>query len=243
MRALVMLAWTCVLQGDMQSAIARLEELLTISESHGETAYRSIALRPMALAVWQQGERQRAEQLLEESLRSARQVVNPIVAAIGLEILAWIAAEKHDARRAAVLLGASHELLQAGGGSGIVQSPHLLAYHVECEQHTRDALSSREYESAYREGSAMSFEAAVDFALGERDEAVASTDREAASLTKRERQVVDLIAEGLTNKAIAARLVISQRTAQGHVEHILTKLGFTSRSQIAAWVAEHGRGM
>ncbi|RYY42051.1 MAG: hypothetical protein EON53_16815, partial [Actinomycetales bacterium] len=37
---------------------------------------------------------------------------------------------------------------------------------------------------------------------------------------------------------IAARLVISQRTAQGHVEHILSKLGFTSRAQVAAWVVE-----
>ena len=57
-------------------------------------------------------------------------------------------------------------------------------------------------------------------------------------LTKREREVADLIAEGLTNKEIAARLVISPRTAQGHVEHLLTKLGFTSRAQIAAWVVE-----
>jgi len=44
------------------------------------------------------------------------------------------------------------------------------------------------------------------------------------------------VARGLTNKQIAATLVISQRTAEGHVEHVLTKLGFTSRAQIAAWV-------
>ena len=46
-----------------------------------------------------------------------------------------------------------------------------------------------------------------------------------------------LIAAGRSNKEIAARLVISQRTAEGHVEHILTKLGFTSRAQIAVWIA------
>jgi len=40
-----------------------------------------------------------------------------------------------------------------------------------------------------------------------------------------------------SNKGIAADLVISQRTAEGHVEHILTKLGFTSRAQVAAWIA------
>ncbi|RZL70966.1 MAG: LuxR family transcriptional regulator, partial [Rhodococcus sp. (in: high G+C Gram-positive bacteria)] len=44
--------------------------------------------------------------------------------------------------------------------------------------------------------------------------------------------------EGMTNRAIADRLVISPRTAQGHVEHVLVKLGFTSRAQIAAWIVE-----
>ena len=46
-----------------------------------------------------------------------------------------------------------------------------------------------------------------------------------------------LIAGGRSNKEIAAELVISQRTAENHVEHILTKLGFTSRAQVAAWIA------
>jgi DNA-binding NarL/FixJ family response regulator len=49
--------------------------------------------------------------------------------------------------------------------------------------------------------------------------------------------VARLIAAGRSNKQIAAELVISQRTAEGHVERILTKLGFTSRAQVAAWVA------
>jgi DNA-binding CsgD family transcriptional regulator len=54
-------------------------------------------------------------------------------------------------------------------------------------------------------------------------------------LSPREAEVADLVAEGLTNRQIAMRLVISERTAQNHVQHILTKLGFTTRSQIAAW--------
>jgi non-specific serine/threonine protein kinase len=56
-------------------------------------------------------------------------------------------------------------------------------------------------------------------------------------LTRRERQVAELVAEGMTNKDIAAKLTISRRTAEGHVDHILTKMGFTSRAQIAAWAA------
>jgi non-specific serine/threonine protein kinase len=56
-------------------------------------------------------------------------------------------------------------------------------------------------------------------------------------LSHRERQVAELVAEGLSNKQIAARLVISRRTVDSHVEKILTKLGFTSRVQVAAWFA------
>ncbi|MFE3545900.1 ATP-binding protein [Nocardia sp. NPDC059177] len=58
-----------------------------------------------------------------------------------------------------------------------------------------------------------------------------------AALTPRERQVAGLVARGLTNHEIAATLVLSDRTAQNHVQHILTKLGFATRSQIAAWVS------
>jgi DNA-binding NarL/FixJ family response regulator len=56
-------------------------------------------------------------------------------------------------------------------------------------------------------------------------------------LTKREREVAALVASGLSNKEIAEKLVISERTAEGHVERILGKLGFRSRSQIASWQA------
>jgi DNA-binding CsgD family transcriptional regulator/sugar lactone lactonase YvrE len=56
------------------------------------------------------------------------------------------------------------------------------------------------------------------------------------ALSPREREVADLVAEGLTNREIAERLVISERTAEGHVEQIRNKLGFHSRTQIAGWV-------
>jgi non-specific serine/threonine protein kinase len=56
-------------------------------------------------------------------------------------------------------------------------------------------------------------------------------------LTPRERQVAALVAHGLSDNEIAAELVIARRTAESHVQHILQKLGFTTRIQIAAWVA------
>lgn len=59
-------------------------------------------------------------------------------------------------------------------------------------------------------------------------------------LTAREREVAALIAQGKTSREIADLLVLSERTAEGHVNNILLKLGFTSRAQIAAWVVERG---
>jgi DNA-binding NarL/FixJ family response regulator len=54
-------------------------------------------------------------------------------------------------------------------------------------------------------------------------------------LTPRERQIIELIAAGLSNRQIAEELVIAPATAARHVANILAKLGFSSRSQIAAW--------
>lgn len=59
--------------------------------------------------------------------------------------------------------------------------------------------------------------------------------RRTTALSRREAEVAKLVAEGLTNRQIAERLIISERTAQNHVQHILTKLGFTTRSQVAVW--------
>ena len=64
--------------------------------------------------------------------------------------------------------------------------------------------------------------------------------RDSDPLTGRERDVVRLVARGLTNRAIAATLVVSGRTVDAHVQNILNKLGFSSRTQIAAWAVERG---
>jgi DNA-binding NarL/FixJ family response regulator len=58
-------------------------------------------------------------------------------------------------------------------------------------------------------------------------------------LTRREWEITALVAQGLSNKEIAARLVIGQRTAESHVENVLGKLGFTSRAQVTAWYVAH----
>ena len=59
----------------------------------------------------------------------------------------------------------------------------------------------------------------------------------AGALSQREREVAELVAQGKTNRSIASALFVSERTAQTHVQHILSKLGFSNRSQIASWIA------
>lgn len=63
-----------------------------------------------------------------------------------------------------------------------------------------------------------------------------------SALSRREREIAALVAEGLTNKEIAQRLFISERTADGHLEHIREKLGVTNRAQVAAWVVAQPQG-
>ena len=63
-------------------------------------------------------------------------------------------------------------------------------------------------------------------------------DRPPELLTRREREIAELVAEGLTNRDIAARLYLSERTAQNHVQHILTKLGVSNRSRIVVWMTD-----
>ena len=67
--------------------------------------------------------------------------------------------------------------------------------------------------------------------------ALLSTMGVAEALSRRELEVARLVAEGKTNRAIAGELFMSERTAQTHVQHILTKLGLSNRTQIAAWMA------
>jgi DNA-binding NarL/FixJ family response regulator len=106
-------------------------------------------------------------------------------------------------------------------------------------------------------GRGLGRDAAIRLALGEATDAAEAADaagagpgRDAADtaagadaglLGKREAEVARLVADGLTNRQIGARLFISERTVDSHVRSILTKLGFRSRAQIAAWTTNPGR--
>ncbi|WKN60356.1 protein kinase (plasmid) [Rhodococcus opacus] len=228
------------LREDIPRAIACHEKVIAMTEARGESVYRSYSLWSMGVGVWQQGDSNRAARLLEQGLRLGRLADDPITVTVCLESLAWLCDERR-AKRAAVLMGAAEELGHTVGSS-TVMFPHLLVHHEENKRRIRRALGERAFQAAHREGRALGIQDAIVYALSEPTRGTTPPAGTATNLTKREWQVADLVAKGLTNRAIAASLVISDRTAQGHVEHILTKLGFTSRAQIAAWFVDQTRG-
>jgi non-specific serine/threonine protein kinase len=83
----------------------------------------------------------------------------------------------------------------------------------------------------------MTMEQATDYALSDIEPANLV---DADPLTRREREVVKLLAAGMTNRQLAERLFIAERSAEGHVERIRNKLGVRSRTEVATWAVEHG---
>ncbi|MGO4204833.1 LuxR C-terminal-related transcriptional regulator [Rhodococcus sp. TAF43] len=234
--ALVILGWTYQSSGQTSRARVNYEQALSITESHGESMHRSYALWSMGIVVWLEGDRDRAAHHLEQGLQLVRLSDDPLMPSAILQAMAWVSDDR-EPRRAAVMMGAADALYLAVDRASIL-FPNVLVYGEQSERNLRRELGARAFEAAYREGRSLDFEAAIAFALGERSNKRTAAARAPTDLTKREHQVAELVAEGLTNKAIAARLVLSRRTVDGHVAHVLTKLGFTSRAQIAAWVVE-----
>ncbi|WP_330252885.1 protein kinase [Nocardia sp. NBC_00565] len=233
--ALTYLGFSYELRNNTSRAIEVYEDALAITKRHGETVYQSYLLWSLAVALWRQGDPARATRLLAQALRVSRTMDDRINISMCLQTLAWIAAEEENPERAVVLTAAAEQIGRSVGTAPIVFS-ELLVHQEESERRIRRAVKEQTYAAAQREGAALSLDAAIAYALGEHVSS-AQVDTAGSKLTKREREVAELVAEGLTNRQIAARLVISPRTADGHLEHLLTKLGFTSRAQIAAWIA------
>jgi DNA-binding NarL/FixJ family response regulator len=97
------------------------------------------------------------------------------------------------------------------------------------------ALGASGFAAEFAAGERLSRDAAVALALGE--PAPESVAAEESPLGRREAEVARLVADGLSNKQIGARLFISEHTVDSHVRSILNKLGVNSRAQIAAWMA------
>lgn len=236
-RVLIPLAVVYGMRKDIERAIACLEEAVAITESRGEVWLRAYALHHLGLMMWWRGDRRRAVELIEKSLRLQRRVSEPSSTRFCMEFLAWIAMDEQHAGRAATLLGAAEAICRILGFPSTLVSD-LRLYHDECEREARRTLGERGYQKAFRYGAGLTIAETIAYALNESPEPEPLPAEAEAILTRRERQVAELVAQGLTNKEIAARLVIGQRTAEFHVERILTKLGFASRTQLVTWFAQ-----
>jgi predicted ATPase/DNA-binding CsgD family transcriptional regulator len=235
--SLLHLGAACSQRGDHARAIERLGQGLELCREAGDRYYLAWMLQAQGMEAWHVGDWDRAASLEAESLRLSRALDNQVGMAFSIELLAWIAASTGRAERAARLLGGLQSLWEAIPTR--LYAPYV-RYHDACVAGARSALGDREFDRVYRSGKGVDADQLVALALEERTPAVAPTSgtRAPTELTARERQIAGLVAQGLSNKDIASKLVISQRTAETHVEHILTKLGFTSRAQIAAWAVE-----
>jgi non-specific serine/threonine protein kinase len=115
--------------------------------------------------------------------------------------------------------------------------PALSSHHDAALEAARTALPAAQYRAAFARGSAMDQAEAVAFALGESARPGPGVGQDQPRLTRREQDVAALVAQGMSNSQIAATLVISVRTVETHVQHIMDKLGCSTRAQIAAWSA------
>ncbi|MFD4433979.1 ATP-binding protein, partial [Nocardia sp. NPDC058497] len=232
---LLALGAACGLLQDTDRAAACQEQVLAITTALGESVYRSYALSQLAYTTVERGDLERGAVLVQESLRHSRGIDDLSVVASGLATLAFVAAEQRHAQRAAVLVGAAMSIAESVGSQAVTILEMFGHRHQAQESATR-VLGQRAVDAALRRGHDLGIEEALAYALEEDPAATEELPAAMAALTRREKQIAELVAQGLTNRAIAEKLVISQRTAAGHVEHILSKLHFTTRAQVAAWV-------
>jgi len=133
------------------------------------------------------------------------------------------------------LLGAAEAARTAIGGVDVAWLRKQLEGWLE---EARRALSPKEAELALAVGEAMPLAGLGDYAVKCLAEVDAKLQSSRGPISRRESEVAALVAQGLTNRDIAQQLFISERTVDGHVQAILTKLEFRSRAQIASWVTE-----
>ncbi|QUH06233.1 LuxR family transcriptional regulator [Saccharopolyspora erythraea] len=232
------LALAVCTRGDLDRAVALCQECRQMCESCGERWSLSRTLWILGLAQWARGEPRPADDNVRESLKIERVLHDPISVALCVEVLGWIAAAGGKPRRAATLFGVSRRLFEPLS-EFLFGFAYYLDWHDQAEARARQALGDAGFDDAFRYGRGLDLPAATAYALEEKPKAGRGGGAGSSSpLTRREREIAELVTQGLSNKEIASRLVIAKRTVDAHVEHIFTKLGLNSRNQVAAWMAK-----
>jgi predicted ATPase/DNA-binding CsgD family transcriptional regulator len=150
-----------------------------------------------------------------------------------------VAGMRANPRRAVTLFGAAAKFREEVG------TPVQLPWSIWLEPamaEARAALPERIAATVWESGRAMSLARVLALAREAPSGPRSGKAAGAGGLSKRELEIARLVASGMTSRAIAERLFLSERTVESHLEHILTKLEFSSRTQVARWVAEHDGG-
>lgn len=227
-----------VRQGDLEAASRLIEESLALGREIGWTWAIGVSLGTWAWIAMRQRDWDSALVRLRDSIRVRKENGDKGGIAWCLERLAEVAMENNELARAAQIFGAAAGL-RASMASVI--DPMDQRDHDHRLAVLREKLSEENYSAAWNEGRGMTMEQAIEFALAEpvleqRAKASPPTMKDQfGGLTPREREVAVLIAQGKSNPEIAEALVVSERTVTTHVSNILSKLDFTSRTQIASW--------
>jgi len=197
----------------------------------------------MAQIAGQRGDYRLAGELLKQRLVISHGADERSQTPDALEGVAWAAAVLDDLERATRLYAAADALRGATGW------PLLGERRMRYERRLarlRDKLGEASFAAAWTAGRTLSLDQAVDLALANPESgrsASASRPMSLATdaLSRREQEVAALLAKGLTNREIAEALIISERTANVHVQHILAKLELRSRWQVRDWLADSSR--
>jgi predicted ATPase/DNA-binding NarL/FixJ family response regulator len=186
-----------------------------------------------------QGRLEEARPLLAEALRICAEVDDPRGIAHCMEALAHVASERAHYESAARLIGAA-AALRAREAARPPDTEQ--ATNSAVEQVLTQALGFRDADRLIHAGREMPAQQAADLAMAVASDAPPGdlNPTRHVPLTPRERQVAALVASGRTNRQIGRALGISEKTAEVHLHHVMSKLHVRSRAEVAAWaVTQH----
>jgi predicted ATPase/DNA-binding CsgD family transcriptional regulator len=225
-------------KGDLEASARYAEEALAIFQRLNHPSGTAMALTGLAQISLDRREEPRALQLYVEALHSWLTIDERWAAVLAFTDLASIAAGNQQPETAAIFIGATDARVQWGEGS-----PFLVdrADHDRIRENVKMAIGAERFAELHAAGMAMSLAALVERAS--RIDIISDRQSRASNpnqLTDRERRVLRLLAQGLSNREIATELAISVRTIENHVAHILAKLGVASRTEAARFAGENG---